>query len=232
MTRVGIVTGMLAESGCLSRALDDLPHENQPLLYCAAASSARAYEGACALVARGATALVSFGIAGGLQPDLLPGALVLADAVIDLDGRRWTTTETWRETLHHEIESEAGGAVLASPTAIVSVSGKAALHARTGAVVVDMESGGVARAAAEAGVPFLVVRVVADPAHRHLPPSALAGLGPDGRRQPLAAFAALMRRPGDTMALLRLGRDSRTALRRLRGVASRGRSLFLLAPGA
>lgn len=227
MSRVGIVTGMVAEAGCLSRALNAIPPEAQPLLCCAAADAERAYAGACALVARGATALVSFGIAGGLHPDLPPGALVLAETVVDIDGRRWATMTAWRRMLQCEIDTDGSGSVLAAQSAVRSASEKAALHAQTGAVVVDMESGGIARAAEAAGVPFLVVRVVADPAHRHLPPSALAGLGPDGRQRPLAVLAALTRHPGDLMALLRLARDSRTALRQLRRVASRGRSLFV-----
>lgn len=227
MSRVGIVTGLVAEGGCLSGAMNEAAPDARPLLYCAGASTARAYTGACALIDQGATALVSFGIAGGLAPDLPPGALVLAEAVLDIHGGHWTTTAAWREPLQRETGAEATGPVLISETAIRSVSEKARLHAETGAVAVDMESGGVARAAAAAGVPFLIVRVVADPASRRLPPSALAGLGPDGRQRPLGALAALARRPWDTLELLRLGRDSGTALRRLRGVASRGSSLFL-----
>src|SRR4051794_31197273 len=35
-----------------------------------------------AAIARGASALVSFGIAGGLAPALLPGAIIVGDAVV------------------------------------------------------------------------------------------------------------------------------------------------------
>lgn len=231
MTRVGIITGLVAESGCLSDALSKAAPEARPLLYCAAASTERAYTGARALIDQGATALVSFGIAGGLAPHLTPGALLLAEAILDRHGARWPTDAAWRESLQRETGADASGPMLISETAIRSVSEKAHLHATTGAIAVDMESGGVARAAAAAGMPFLVVRVIADPAGRRLPPSALAGLGPDGRQRPLAALAALARRPWETLELLRLGRDSSAAMRRLRGVASRGTTLFR-APGA
>jgi adenosylhomocysteine nucleosidase len=231
VSRVGIVTGMVAESGCLSDALSKAAPDARPLLYCAAASTERAYAGARALVEQGATALVSFGIAGGLAPDLPPGALVLAEAVLDASGRRWTTATAWRLSLQDETGADASGPLLASETAIRTAAEKSELQARTGAIAVDMESGGVARAAEAAGVPFLVVRVVADPASRRLPPSALAGLGPDGRQRPRAVLAALTRRPWDIVELIRLGRDSSTALRRLRRVASRGPSVFLV-PGA
>lgn len=230
MTRVGIVTGMVAETGCLSDAMSRAAPDARPLLYCAAADTERAYAGARALVEQGAGALVSFGIAGGLAPNLAPGTLVLAEAVLDASGRSWATAAAWRRRLQHEAAAESDGPMLLSASAVRSISEKARLHAETGAVAVDMESGGVARAAEAADVPFLVIRVIADPANRRLPPSALAGLGPDGRQRPLAALLALGRNPSDLMTLIRLGRDSGRALRRLRGVASRSPSLLLGPP--
>jgi len=231
VSRVGIVTGMVAESNCLVKLIGRAAPEARPLLYCAAASSRRAHDGALELVRQGATALVSFGIAGGLSPTLAPGSLILADSVRSADGVHWRTTTAWRQDLGREIGTAAGGAILASETAIRSATDKHRLHAETGAVAVDMESGGIAQAAETAGVPFLVVRVVADPATRRLPPSAFAGLGPDGRQRPFAVLAALTRRPWDIAELVRLGRDSSVALRRLRGVASRGPSLFRVPGG-
>jgi len=226
VSRIGIVTGMAAESGCLTVAFSKAAPEARPLLYCAAASADRAYAGACDLVEQGASALLSFGIAGGLAPHLPPGALIVPESVIEANGRYWQTTPHWRETIHRELIADESGSMLASEAAIRTVSEKASLHFRTGAVAVDMESGGVARAAEEAGVPFLVVRAIADPAHRRLPPSALAGLGQDGRRRPFAVVVALARRPWDTRDLIRLGRDSGRAMKRLRSIAARGPAIF------
>jgi adenosylhomocysteine nucleosidase len=217
---------MVAESDCLATAMTKAPPDDRPLLFCAAASSARAFMGACALVEQGATGLVSFGLAGGLAPDLHPGALVVAEAVLDSSERRWQTTAAWRRDLYRQAAAQAGGLVFVSDKAICSVSEKADLYGRTGAVAVDMESGGVARAAEAAGVPFLVVRVVADPASRRLPQCALAGLGDDGRQRPLAALSALARRPWETPELFRVSLDNARAMRRLRSVAADSPSLF------
>jgi len=41
-------------------------------------------------VAQGATALVSFGLAGGLDPALIPGAVVVPAEVME-DGQRYRT---------------------------------------------------------------------------------------------------------------------------------------------
>ncbi len=69
-----------------------------------------------------------------------------------------------------------------------SVAAKATLRAASGALAIDMESAAVAEAAAEAGVPFLVLRVIADPADRAIPPVALHGVAPDGSRRPWAVL--------------------------------------------
>ena len=53
-------------------------------------------------------------------------------------------------------------------------------HQATGAAAADMESHVVARLAAELGLPFAVLRVIADPAEREVPPAALAGMRADG----------------------------------------------------
>src|SRR5512135_2689308 len=85
---------MVAEARCLGTA--GLP---DALVYCSGASPIRAAAGAAALIAQGATVLVSFGLAGGLDPALRPGDLMLADSVILPDGGRIETDRTWRARL-------------------------------------------------------------------------------------------------------------------------------------
>ncbi len=88
----------------------------------------------------------------------------------------------------------------------------------------DMESHAVARVASKAGLPFLVLRAIADPAHRAVPISAVGGLGPDGHTRTLAVLGNLLLRPWELPDLLRLSRDMRKGLRTLRRVADSGLS--------
>ncbi|HEY0205470.1 MAG TPA: nucleoside phosphorylase, partial [Acetobacteraceae bacterium] len=97
------------------------------------------------------------------------------------------------------------GAILATTDA------KAALHARTGAVAVDLESAAVARIAARHGVPFAVLRAVCDPAGRGLPRAALAALDSQGHIGPWRVAAAILARPGDIPGLIALGGDAARA---------------------
>ena len=226
MTRIGIVTGMQAEQECLSVAIRTLPSERRPLLFCAGGSIERAYAGAHAMIDQGAQALLSIGIAGGLAHDLSPGDIVLANMVIGHEGNSRETHGPWRLRVEAELTTVRIGAIYASAHAVDTPEHKAALHRQHGAIAVDMESAGVAEAAAGAGRPFLAVRVIADPARRAIPSAALHGLGPDGERRPFAVMARLLRQPREMLPLIRVGRDSQTALNRLRGVASLGRALF------
>jgi nucleoside phosphorylase len=112
------------------------------------------------------------------------------------------------------------GRIAGSDSAVATPDAKRRLSVLTGAIAVDMESHGVAAAAQAAGVPFLVLRAVADPAERPVPPLAMAGLGADGRLRPWPVLAALARRPGTVPALLRLAGDTRRGLFALRRVAA------------
>jgi len=226
VTRVGVVTGMIAESRCLGAAMQQIPPANQPLISCAGANLQRAHDGARALIDQGAGALMSFGLAGGLAPDTVPGDLLCATEVLDMSGGKWPTDAAWRQTQVAALNADAESALLTSPEPVTSIEMKVRLHRDHGAMAVDMESAAVAAVAADANLPFVALRVIVDPAGRAIPPSALSGLGPNGEQRPLAVLAALLTRPGDLAGLIRLGRDTAYGMRRLRRVAAFGDALF------
>jgi adenosylhomocysteine nucleosidase len=166
--------------------------------------------------------LVSFGIAGGLAPGLAPGAVVLAGAVVAADGTRHSVDAAWRARAQERLGVLAGD-IFGGAAIVAAASEKAALHVRTGAVAVDLESAIVAEAASRAGLPFIVIRAIADPAERDLPPAASIRLKPDGRPDLRAILHAVLIEPGQIAALIRLARDTRRALRALsRAVVAAG----------
>ncbi len=159
-SRVGFVTGLAAEARVLRLGLAAGGRETggEALIACAGASTRRAGLEAERLVEAGAVALVSYGIAGGLDPGLEPGALVLPDAVAPPDGPALPTHGPWREALLAvALErglAPAGGVIAGSDRAVSSVAEKRDLQAASGAVAVDMESHAVALVAREAGLPL------------------------------------------------------------------------------
>jgi len=209
---IGVVTGLRAEARCLGGL--------GVAVACSGARPARARAEAARLVAEGAAGLVSFGLAGALSPALASGDLVLADAVVLPNGERIATDPAWRSRLAARIEARAPdqAAVAGSDRLLATVAAKQALFAATGALAVDMESHAVAEAAHRAGLPFVVLRAIADPADQALPRAATVALGPDGEVRLLALARALLERPAELPALLRLGRQSSRALAALRRV--------------
>jgi adenosylhomocysteine nucleosidase len=82
---------------------------------------------------------------------------------------------------------------------------------------VDLESGAVARVALAHGLPFAVLRAVADPAERNLPPAALLALDGAGRIGILRVLGSVFGNPGQILGLLALARDAAAARRALVG---------------
>ena len=215
MTRLGVVVGLAAEAEIAARA-EPLASESAPLLAVSGADSARAAESAGRLIAAGAQALLSFGIAGALSPALRPGRLLLPSRVILPDGGSLETDPRWRDGLTAGLEGAGleaeAGPLLGSAKAVTTPQAKAALFERHGALAVDMESHAVAAAAQATGLPFLVLRSVADPAERALPGWAMTATGADGRVKLGTAITALCRRPWQVPAAIRLGAETRRAL--------------------
>jgi len=160
-----------------------------------------------------AECLVSFGIAGALKPGLRPGDVILSTEVID-DDRRWVTGESLRSRIP-ELLTVIGaieGPVLGAGRVLATEADKRRAWSETGALAVDLESVVVARAAAALGIPFLVLRAIADPAGRALPPAALLPLSPSGKPRVGKVLASVMRRPQQLPGLFGVAREARQAL--------------------
>ncbi len=220
MNRLGIITGLASEADCLS----GIPVDRRPLVKSAGASTEGARRVARALLSRGCTRLLSFGTAGGLAPDLGPGALVIAEAVIAPDGRRFATDAPWRDGLRAALAGETDirvAALAGSEQAVTTPAAKRRLRESTGAAAVDMESLGVAEVASQADVPFLALRAIADPAARAIPPWVMKAVLEDGGIDPMGIIRPLLARPWTVWALIGLARENGKALAALRGVALR-----------
>ena len=226
MRRLGVLTGLKAERRIIARAARGSP----PALACAGADGARAEREAAALVSVGAQALLSFGLAAGLDPAARPGAVFCPTHVVLAGGETVATHAAWREAVIAAAAAAgiaiAPGGIAATDHALSTAAEKRALGARTGALAADMESGAAARAAASAGLPYLVLRAVADPVERALPEWTRSAIRADGGIAAFGVAAHLALRPWDLPALARLARDAGAGFAALRGVAGLGAALF------
>jgi adenosylhomocysteine nucleosidase len=225
--QLGIITGLQKEAACLRAGArrgrgSRGRATREPMIFAAAGQPKIAAQAAQRMLDEGASGLLSFGIAGGLDPSLGPGVVVVATQVVRPDGKTIDCHEPWIARLLVAGAGFDSGPILGSDDAVMTTARKAALYREFNCLAVDMESHAVATVAQKAGVPFIAVRAVGDPAGRAIPPAALAGLAPDGRTRALPVLAALMQRPKDAAALIRLARDTNAALASLRRVAGMG----------
>lgn len=203
--KVAVIVGMNSEAALLPAGIP---------VGAAGGVTRRVTELAERLLAEGADGLISFGIAGGLDPALQSGDLVVGDAV-QWEGETFAADAAWAARLRSALPAARAGTVAAVSRIAATPEAKRALY-QTGASVVDMESGAMAQVCAKAGKPFAVLRAVADAADRGLPKSVFVGLAPDGSARPWAVMGALMRRPWELPGLIRVGMDSQAALAALR----------------
>ena len=205
--QIGIIVGLASEEKIARRLT---PH-----VLCSGGRPDVAARQALELINGGVTSLMSFGIAGALSPTLRPGSRVVATEII-------TDFESYPALSNSaSIVKGHSGLIYGSWAIIASSAEKAAIFARTGALAVDMESAPVAKVAMEHDIPFVALRVIADPANAAVPAAALLPLSPSGRPRLMAVFWSVLAHPGQIPALIRTGRQTSAALRSLRRATRR-----------
>ena len=218
MNGVGVVAALAAEARALGATG---ARSDGSFLLVSGIGAAAAAAAASSLIDSKVSALMTFGLAGGLDPALAAGAIVLPEEVIARDGSRFATSSEWLDRVRaamHERPAPVGGALLTSTVALESIADKADAFRDTGAVAVDMESVAVAQVAAAHRLPFIAVRVIVDTASDVLPPVVMAA-SRAGRVQIGRLIAGLLFAPREIAALIRLSARYRTAMRALRTVA-------------
>lgn len=219
MSSVGLIVALAEE--CHSLTSGRVPERqchrlaDGRLLVRAGAGPEAARRAAELLLDQGASALVSWGCAGGLDPRLQPGDLVVPSAIRQPDGALLRTDPAALQALLDRLTPELNPIVdilLETPVIVSAANDKERLFRDSGAVAADMESAAVARVAIGRGVPFLAVRSIADPAGMSLPPSIAAAFDPQGRLHLNRLLSSLLLRPRDIPGLIGVGRHFRLAL--------------------
>jgi adenosylhomocysteine nucleosidase len=183
---------------------------------------AAAATAAQALVNSGVSALMTFGMAGALDPALKPGSVVIPCELLGADGTRYPACRSWRERVAVAVSplcAVTEGNLLTSAQAIDTPAEKAAALRSTGAAAVDMESAAVAEIAARHNLPFIAVRVIVDTAADILPRAVVAA-SRAGRVHFGRLIGGLILAPREIAALLRLAQRYRIAMRSLRAIGA------------
>ena len=143
------------------------------------------------------------GVAGGLSDRVGVGrAVIVSEVVTDKGDRRamWRTSE--------------GVRVVSVAAPASTVADKHALRASSGADLVDCESEAFVAAAEQRGWRWAIIRGVSDGMNEELPYEMLQWIDARGRTRFVAAGLALAGRPKMIPAVMRIARQSQSALRK------------------
>jgi hopanoid-associated phosphorylase len=161
-------------------------------------------------IARGARAIISVGIGGGLKPGLAAGSLVIAQDVV-AEGGRYDTDTGWAEAMAAQLPQAVRGTIAGVNAIITEPADKSALYHQTGALLVDMESHVAAAVASAYELPFAALRAVSDAAEERLPPAVTGAIDAHGRLKLGAVLTSIAKNPLQIPALIRTGRGSDAA---------------------
>lgn len=161
-----------------------------------------------------ATAIYSFGLAGGLNPNYQTGDIVIPHTI--KVGTRALPTDT---ALASEIISQLlrrgisarQGILVGVDHVVRTPEEKQALRAISFADSVDIESGAAALYAAAHGIRFIAVRVISDPSTRALPVASANAITATGWINPFPVIESLIRDPRQYPEVRQAGRDAAEA---------------------
>jgi adenosylhomocysteine nucleosidase len=174
--------------------------------------------------------VVSWGLCGALDPRFRPGDLILGAEVVSDQGAV-RADEAVTSSLAQRLGSAGARVIIerlaASTAPVLTAAAKAELRRATGAAGVDMESLIAGQFALEQRAPFAILRAVADPAERDLPPLVLRAVDSDGGVDAAAIIKELIRSPSQFAGLRAVAADSRAAFRALKRCRSLLPGLFL-----
>lgn len=147
-----------------------------------------------------AAGIVSFGMAGALDPALRVGDWLVGDR---LTGSVESTCDpAWVAALATSLPRARIGTIYCDGRLIADPAEKLALGTRHGALAADMESHVAAEAAMRAGLPFAVLRCISDEAEARLPPAVAVAMRPGGGLALGAVLASIVARPGQVPELV------------------------------
>jgi hopanoid-associated phosphorylase len=155
--------------------------------------------------------IISFGICGGLSPDLPPGTCIIASEIVS-DRARIPVDAEWSGRLRRLLPQTVSGPVAGIDALLPGAQEKSTLFQKTAALGADMESHVAAELASAHKIPFACLRAIADPAWSALPPAATcAVVNENGTINKSAVLRSLLAHPGQVPDLVRLARESSAA---------------------
>ncbi len=216
---IGILCGFKDEVLSFQRVAKQLGlNERQFLIEASGSSSTRAQHHAQNLVKKGAKTLISYGISGGLHPQLIAGDVIFSNHIVTtLDESYGTRAQKKEEKL---MRLNAGpriiqGTLCGVDEIVFTPDEKSRLFKISRAHAADMESHAIARIASQNSLPFFGLRAISDTAKDTLPFYLANSVDETGTPQIGVVLKGLLSNPLSLPHLLKIGKNTKFALERL-----------------
>ena len=226
MKHLGIITALLSEARCFYR--QPLVNEPQKIagnitLMVSGIGQHAANNAAQKLIAAGADALLSAGMAGSLSDSLKPGDLLVPRTVSTDTGQQFHCDPKWHEYVVSEIAEKLQkphcGELLSTEKIIATTQNKRD-SGKYGAIAVDMESSAILQVAGEHQIPALVIRSIVDPLNYSIPDYVIKNHDQYGEIDTLSLVKSILLAPTQLVNYIKLGRYYRAATNSLRDVSN------------
>ena len=235
MTKIGIITTLRAEAGCLTREKlsPALPYDigNQLSLVLSGMGESKVNAAIESLLVKNVEGLISFGTAGALCGGMKSGDIVVPEKIVNTNGSQQISSTLWRDSIIRHLSgcpaTVLQGDLLTTNTVISDTESKKALHEATGAIAVDMESALITAAANSHNLPTVTLRVIVDEANMTIPASVLANTDDFGDAAIVGILIDTLKQPKLIWELIKLAKMFRDAKHSMRWIGSRAGQILL-----
>ncbi|MFV2061204.1 MAG: hypothetical protein ACC653_11025 [Gammaproteobacteria bacterium] len=213
---LGIIVALPNEATVLTQ---ESPKQHSPLnlshnvtlVVCGMGSSNAEYA-AQLLLEHGISHLLSFGTAGGLNPDCSAGDVIIANSCIDTDGKTVVIDKNWQQRIISVLSQVKSLNIINAPICesalvVANVLDKKKLFESNNAAAVDMESTILAKIAHQNHIPFMSLRVIVDPADMAIPLTVMNNMDQNGNVAITKLMMGLITKPGDILSLIYLAKN-------------------------
>ncbi|MEM7027919.1 MAG: hypothetical protein AAF410_06825 [Pseudomonadota bacterium] len=226
MKKIGIIAALPDEAACLTQ--HNLQQQKPVYIsdeICICLSGIghnNALHAAASLVKENCEALISWGVAGGLNESLHSGDVLIAENIIFENGQIECKAE-WQEQLLIQLSSAefrvVSGSLYSAAAICKTAKDKNKLHLKTGADAIDMESAAIAGLSKEMNLDFIAIRTIADEAVASIPPAVSRHTDSLGRPKLIRFIFSCLFNPGQILSLVLLARAFNKAIITMNNIA-------------
>ena len=176
MNKVGIIAALPDEAKCLYQdslnIADPVEIQNDIYLCLSGIGENSAKTAMKSLLKYNIQGVISWGVAGAIDPKLNVGDILISETVLYNDNK-YTSSLSWLNKINQELQNNYSfinsGVIATIQEICSSIEKKASLFENTGASAVDMESGAIAELAQSENIDYLILRVISDNANTVIP---------------------------------------------------------------